>query len=235
MPHLNIQQILIRILVLTLSLSVHEYAHARTADRLGDDTAKAMGRLTLNPAHHIDVMGAIAFILLGFGWAKPVPVNPVKFSRDKVKDMRSGMMKVSLAGPVSNLIIAFIANLLLEISTLLYAVIGNGQAIQSANHPFSLWITILYAFYYSNIFLAIFNILPIPPLDGSKVLGAFLPNQAYYKYMSWQRYSGMILLAFFILGGGILSKIMTILAVPIDYILSKPVHLLFSYIGQSVI
>lgn len=115
MPQFDIQQILIRILVLTLSLSVHEYAHARMAYHLGDDTAARQGRLTINPAKHIDPIGAVAFVIAGFGWARPVPVNPVNFDRERVKTMRSGMMRVALAGPVSNLIIAFIANFIYQL------------------------------------------------------------------------------------------------------------------------
>ncbi len=232
MSQLNIQQILIRILVLTLSLSVHEYAHAWMANRLGDDTAKRQGRLTLSPMQHIDIMGAIAFILLGFGWAKPVPVNPARFSRDKVKTIRSGMMKVSIAGPVSNLIIAFISYFILQLSIFITHKVGLTSNLMTGSiNPLTLWIAILSTFYYSNIFLAIFNMLPVPPLDGSKVLGAFLPDKLYYQYMSWQRYTSMILLVLFVLGGGIISRILSAIAMPVEFVISKPIDLLFSLIS----
>lgn len=233
MPRFNLQQILIRILVLTLSLSVHEYAHARIAYHLGDDTAEKQGRLTLNPIQHIDPLGALAFILVGFGWAKPVPVNPVRFARDKVKSMRSGMMKVAVAGPISNLIIAFIANFVLQIVYLLINLSNNPQALKQSQ-IISIVILILSAFYVSNVFLALFNLLPIPPLDGSRVLGAFLPNQAYYKYMQIQRYSTIILLILIYVGGGVLSRILTIIKVPIDYVLTYPINAFFNWLTGMI-
>ena len=236
MPNFNLQQILIRILVLTLSLSVHEYAHARVAYELGDDTAARQGRLTLNPATHIDPLGAIAFILAGFGWAKPVPVNPARFSRDKVKTMRSGMMRVAIAGPISNLIISFIANVIFQLIILIIKIIGNFSLL---NNPiFDVIFAILNSFIYSNIFLAIFNMLPIPPLDGSRVLGAFLSDRAYAKYMQFQRYSFIIMFALIFLGGGILSRIMSFISIPVQYVILYPVNVylillvIFSYRWQ---
>ncbi len=229
MPRFDLQQILIRILVLSLSLSVHEYAHARTAFRLGDDTAEKQGRLTLNPISHLDPLGTIAFIIIGFGWAKPVPVNPVRFSRNKVKTMRFGMMQVAIAGPISNLILAFIANFLLQI---VYLIINltNRSYVMGGNHVLDLFILILSAFYFSNLFLALFNLLPVPPLDGSRVLGAFLPNEKYYKYMQIQRYSSIILLLLIFVGGGLISKILNWISVPINFVLTYPVNALFRWL-----
>lgn len=235
MPHFDIQQTLIRILVLTLSLSVHEYAHARVAYALGDDTAARMGRLTLNPAQHIDPLGALAFILVGFGWARPVPVNPVRFSRTKVKTMRSGMMWVAVAGPISNLIIAFVANLLLQILNLVHLLVFKQSIMATGNPVINILVTVIYAFYFSNIFLAIFNLLPIPPLDGSKVLGVFLPDRAYAKYMDLQRYSTMIMLVVIFMGGGILSKIMMTISRPISFVISQPVNWLFAWLNQLIV
>lgn len=234
MPQFNIQQILIRVLVLTLSLSVHEYAHARTAFKLGDDTAARQGRLTLNPMQHLDLFGALAFIIVGFGWAKPVPVNPANFSRDKVKDMRFGMLRVAIAGPVSNLIIAFFANFLLQLINFILILTGNPMTFQ-INPILNIVYLLLTTFYFSNIFLALFNMLPIPPLDGSKVLGAFLPNQAYYKYMEFQRYSGIIMLVLIFLGGGILGRIIRFISIPMDWILSTPINFLFQLLFKMFV
>lgn len=233
MPRFDIQQILIRVLVLTFSLSIHEYAHARTAYKLGDDTAARQGRLTLSPLKHLDLYGAIAFVIAGFGWAKPVPVNPANFSRDKVKDMRFGMLRVAIAGPASNLIIAFFANLILQLLYFILILTGNLLAFQS-NPIFNIIFLILSSFYFSNIFLALFNMLPIPPLDGSKVLGAFLPNRLYYQYMAFQRYSGIVMLILIFFGGGILGRIIRFISIPIDWLLSTPVNLLFNLLINAV-
>lgn len=229
MQNFNLQQTLIRILVLTLSLSIHEYSHARMAYHLGDDTAARQGRLTLNPTAHIDLFGALAFILIGFGWAKPVPVNSSRFSRDKVKSARSGMMKVALAGPVSNLILSFFMNVILQIIILILTIANKTSLLN--NTVISLLILILNSFIYSNIYLAIFNMLPIPPLDGSNVLGVVLSDKAYYKYIKIQKYSGIIMLLLVFFGGSILSTIMRYISIPIQYILLYPVNLLFSFLG----
>ena len=233
MPQFNIQQILIRILVLTLSLSVHEYAHARMAYHLGDDTAARQGRLTLNPLKHIDPLGAVAFVIAGFGWAKPVPVNPVNFDRNKVKTMRSGMMRVAIAGPISNLIISFIANFIYQLLNFIL-VAFKVQINSSVSGIVQLVFTILIVFYSANISLALFNMLPIPPLDGSRVLGAFLSESAYYKYMSIQRYSMIILFALIVFGGGILGRVISFVMILIDYILRVPVETLFSFLINLV-
>ncbi|NLM19065.1 MAG: site-2 protease family protein [Clostridiaceae bacterium] len=234
MPRIDIQEILIRLLVLTLSLSTHEYAHAWMAYKLGDDTAERQGRLTLNPMKHLDPLGAFAFIFAKIGWARPVPVNPTRFNRNKVKNMRTGMMCVALAGPVSNLIIAFIANLIYQI--LRFVIIAFKVTV---NTGFAGLIDILFlilaAFYASNISLALFNMLPIPPLDGSRVLGGFLSDKAYHKYMSIQQYSMIILFALIIFGRGIIGRIIGYAAIPIDYVLRVPVESLFKALSKAIV
>ncbi|HHU54134.1 MAG TPA: site-2 protease family protein [Clostridiaceae bacterium] len=234
MPRIDIQQILIRMLVLTLSLSTHEYAHAKTAYRLGDDTAERMGRLTLNPIKHLDPLGALAFIVAGFGWARPVPVNPVKFDRKKVKTMRAGMMRVALAGPVSNLFIAFIANLFYQILKFVLIAL-KVTANRGVAGVIEILFLILVTFYASNISLALFNMLPIPPLDGSRVLGGFLSDRAYQRYMSLQQYSMIILFVIIVFGGGIIGKIIGYIAIPIDYVLRVPVEALFDALIKAVL
>jgi Zn-dependent protease len=155
------------VIPLILSLSVHECAHAWAAFRLGDDTARLLGRMTINPLAHIDPIGTLVLPMLGvpFGWAKPVPVNPLRFTRRV--SMRTGMMFTALAGPLSNLAIALIGTVLL--------------ALVLRFHPFALRTTeavthLLWTLTGMNVVLAVFNMLPIPPLDGSRVVDALLPR-----------------------------------------------------------
>jgi Zn-dependent protease len=152
---------------LWLSLSVHEWAHARTAFRLGDDTAKLLGRMTLNPLAHIDPVGTLLFPLLGipFGWARPVPVQPQRFHAGV--NMRTGMMIVAVAGPLANLALAALAIALVMVVAGFRVVPGH-------------WIVPTYRFLNTmvliNVLLASFNALPIPPLDGSRVADALMPR-----------------------------------------------------------
>ena len=162
---------------LIIAIVVHEYAHARVAVAMGDFTPKATGRLTLNPMAHLDPIGLLMLLLCQFGWAKPVMVNPLNF-----KNYKRGELLVALAGPAVNLITAFLALLILQI--LATAVVEMTTGVRMV---FSL--IILY-----NINFAIFNMIPIPPLDGSKVLMSFLPSNLQYKLMSLERYSFIILI-----------------------------------------
>ncbi len=152
---------------LWLSLSVHEFAHAWSAFRLGDDTAALMGRMTLNPLAHIDPIGTLLLPLMGvpFGWAKPVPVQPQRFRRD-IK-METGMMLTAVAGPISNLVLA-------AVSILLFALLIRFQPLQGA--AFDSASSLLSMMIFLNVVLAVFNILPIPPLDGSRVADALMPR-----------------------------------------------------------
>ena len=168
-----IRLISIAIIVL-LILPLHEYAHARVAYKLGDSTAKNVGRLTINPFKSVDIIGALAMFVFGFGWAKAVPVNPNRF-----KNPKKGMALTAVAGPIVNLIAGFICCFLQNLVNVIYI---SG----AVSYDTGTWI---YSFLYFcgtiNIGLAVFNILPIPPLDGSRVLAAFLPDSAiksYYKY-----------------------------------------------------
>lgn len=181
---------------LLIALTIHEYAHGRVAYYLGDHTAKAHGRLTLNPLDHIDPIGLILLAIAGFGWAKPVPINPVNFSRRIT--MKAGMLYVSLAGPVSNLIMAF---LFLGASDLYLRFFATGGlfipwSMATYPHPTLYWIVML------NIFLAIFNLIPIPPLDGSKILRAILPRKLEASFAQIEQY-GFIILILLIFTGGI--------------------------------
>jgi Zn-dependent protease len=190
----------IAILIPTVALSiiVHEVAHGWVAYRLGDSTAKNLGRLTLNPLPHIDIIGTVLLPLIMyftagavFGWAKPVPFNPHNFHRHI--DVKKGTMWVALAGPGSNLIIAFLASFILVLV----------KKIVPSSHPFLYYTLVLtaQAFVTINICLAILNLIPIPPLDGSKVVMRFLPSKYYSLYLRLERYGFLILIILLISGG----------------------------------
>jgi Zn-dependent protease len=155
-----------------IASTVHEYFHAWTAVKLGDPTPKAEGRLTLNPLAHIDPIGAIMMVIFRFGWSKPVPVNYWNFEK-----RRQGMALTALAGPVSNLILA-------AFSGLLYQLLGS----------YSLIAFFLYVFATINISLAVFNVLPIPPLDGHKIINGILPRRISYWWESLEKYSWILIL-----------------------------------------
>ncbi len=178
--HAKLIYTLITLVALLATLVIHELCHGLSAYALGDPTARRDGRLSLNPLRHIEPFGALLMLLVGFGWAKPVSVNPRFFEKPK-----RDMALTAMAGPMSNFLLAFIAVGCMKLFP--------PAAIFSNNY---LWY--LYQFFsYMAILstgLGLFNLIPIPPLDGSKVLAAFLPDRIYWRYMSLERY-GMLLLA----------------------------------------
>lgn len=171
--------ILYSIIPALLCITFHELAHGFVAYRLGDPTAKRMGRLTLNPLRHMDLFGFVMMIFFHFGWAKPVPVNMRNF-----KNPKRGMAITALAGPVANLILAAVALLLYG---LLFIPLVNTAALEPMSE-------ILLCTAYLSINLAIFNLIPIPPLDGSKVLFSVISDEAYEKLMRYERFGMVILL-----------------------------------------
>ena len=176
--------ILILAFCVLFSLSVHEFSHGLAAYAVGDKTAKYSGRLSLNPLAHLDPFGAICLFLFGFGWAKPVPVNPWNF-----KNKKGGMILTALAGPFSNFLLAFIA-------MVIYTLLG-GLRFSSASFGFTLASVFYELAYYMimiNLGLGLFNLIPIPPLDESKVLTAILPERTYFKLMDYERYGFIILI-----------------------------------------
>lgn len=200
-----------------LSLSVHEWAHAWSAFRLGDDTASRQGRLTLNPLAHIDPLGTIILPLLGFpiGWAKPVPVNPLRFRREVT--MKTGMMITAVAGPLSNLVLAILSavGLGLMVRFGLTQVAGRG-----------LW-KFLEAGLYLNVGLCLFNMLPLPPLDGSRVADFFMPYRLRPQWEQFSRYGVLILGAIMILGVG-----RTLLVTPVDAVVEQLARIVAMVAGR---
>ncbi|RJX18284.1 MAG: site-2 protease family protein [Desulfobulbus sp.] len=182
-----LQQIIILAPPFLFALTFHELAHGYVAWRLGDPTAKNAGRLTMNPLKHLDPLGVLAFIIMKIGWAKPVPVNPVYF-----RDPRQGMLLVALAGPGANMLLAVASAILVKLLLTLHPFIPlfllNPLAQMLAA---SVWI---------NVMLAVFNLVPIPPLDGSKILAGVLPPEMARGYEKLEPYGFILLLILFYLG-----------------------------------
>ncbi|MBR5203071.1 MAG: site-2 protease family protein [Clostridia bacterium] len=179
-----------RLFVIFCTMPIHEYAHALIATKLGDQTPRLSGRLTLNPMAHISPIGAVMMLLCGFGYAKPVGVNPRNF-----KDVKKGMAVTALAGPIANLLMGFVfitgsvfcMNLIKEPTILIYAIFN-----------FLTFAGVL------NVNLAVFNLLPIPPLDGSRILQLLIPGKYYYKFLEYERY--ITIIVFVLIMTGVLSE-----------------------------
>ena len=179
---------------IVLALSVHEFSHALAANSLGDPTAKMMGRLTLDPLAHLDPFGFIALFLFGFGWAKPVPFNP-----DNLKNRKLGTVIISIAGPLSNLVMAVIFSLLLK-----NVIDPMGNEILNAIFTYGVVI---------NVSLMAFNLIPLPPLDGSRILTAVLPYEAEMWVYEHEQYINLVIIILLLTGG--VSRIMSPIVTPL--------------------
>lgn len=217
--------------VVLMALSVHETAHGYVALKLGDPTARNLGRLTLNPVKHIDPIGFVCMLLFRVGWAKPVPIVTRNF-----KNPRRDMAISGAAGPISNLILAVLHLVILRIAMIF---ITNGYADEAlgfyvaylagksftgsvAFTALSLLVYLLYLGTVMNISLAIFNLIPIPPFDGSRIFYAFLPPKIYFGVMKYERIIMLVMLVLFALG---------FLTGPLGWLLSKITNGLFFLVG----
>ncbi len=185
-----------------IAITVHESCHGLSALWLGDDTAKRLGRISLNPLHHLDVVGFLMMVVAHFGWAKPVPVNPYRMT--KVKSPKVGMAITAAAGPISNLLLALIFSFLAALFSIFYYddALARYAAGTMADQQTPLFY--LYEFFYVcmilNAGLAVFNLIPISPLDGSKILAIFLPDKAHAWLMRYEKYGFIILAALLFTG-----------------------------------
>lgn len=190
-----------------IAITIHEYAHALMAYRCGDPTAKLMGRMTLNPLAHLDPMGTIFLLLVGFGWGRPVPTNPNNY------EQRSDGIKVAIAGIIANLLLATLLAIPIRIATL-----------QGINIENNIWLSLLEILADINIILAAFNILPIPPLDGSHIVEYFLD---YETALTYQRYGPFLLLIVIIFD--------RVSNISILYIVMEPIIRIFSLITKGTL
>ncbi len=209
-------ELLLRFPIVIIALVVHEVAHGFVAYKLGDPTAKYMGRLSLNPMRHLDPIGAICMLLFRFGWARPVPINPAYFKNPKV-----GMALSSLAGPTANIILSFIGSFFYVLSVKLANLILAATQISALVTPLSYVCQFFALFAILNMSLAIFNLIPLPPLDGSRILSIVLPQKAYFGMMKYERHIGIgfmivLLVDSYFLGGyitGALSAVVWFIVV----------------------
>lgn len=213
---MNLTSLLLSIPPILFALSFHEYAHGWMANRLGDPTAKNEGRLTLNPLAHLDPLGTLMIVILHFGWAKPVPVNPYNLA-----DPKKDMLKIALAGPVSNVLMAAATGMLIRLMQ------GMGMRVDGSFLGFFQYM--LYFLVMINLVLAIFNMIPVPPLDGSKILFGLLPTEYEESFIRYESKGPIILLGLVIVNN--------FFGIPIFSTLISPFVTFFSsiFVGRNLI
>ncbi len=204
-----IYQLIYTLPAVLIAISMHEFAHGYVSYKLGDPTPEQSGRLTLNPLAHLDPLGALALLVFKFGWAKPVGVNPYYY-----KNKKKGMVMVSLAGPIMNFTLAFL-------SIAIMGIILKTTGGYVGNFVFYIFNFLNYLFII-NIGLGVFNLIPVPPLDGSKVLGAVLPTDKYFKYMKYEKYGMGILLALLYFN---------VLSLPLNAVLGSISNIMWNVVG----
>jgi len=205
-----IQSVLFLIPVVLVSITIHELAHGFISYKLGDPTPRYQGRLTLNPLKHLDPLGALMFLLVGFGWAKPVQINPAYY-----KNRKKGLVLVSLAGPLSNILVAFIFSIPMYMIAVKTS--NNPAVVFKASYTLymagfgirSLIFNLCRNFYTINIIFAIFNLIPVPPLDGSKILSVILPQKYYYKIYQYEQVLVILLMVLIFVFPNIIFTIMS--------------------------
>lgn len=202
--------------VIFITLPIHEWAHGFVSTRLGDPTPRYQGRLTLNPMSHIDQKGALLLLLFGIGWAKPVQVNARYY-----KNSKWGMALVALAGPMANLLLSLVALILFYLFSLFNFIASYFIA------------DFLFYIAYISVYLAVFNLIPIPPFDGSRILFTFLPQKYYFKIMQYERYIFIGLMALFLLDSriGIISDSIGAVAINVLNLISRIASLPFTLLG----
>ena len=218
-PTLVIMQLLSTAFVVFFTLPIHQYAQALVATKLGDQTARLSGRLTLSPLAHIDLLGAIMIFLVGVGYGKPVPVNMYNFN---MKNKKAGLALVSLASPVSSIILAAIFMLLNNICSVIYEYTAMPELLSTI---------IAYFFYFAasiNITLAVFSLIPIPPLAGSRILFAIIPDKYYYAIMKYERQIMIVMLVLLMTGvfSTPIAALSNILYNALNTLISLPFNLL---------
>lgn len=211
----NIGSFIILLPIRLIAIIGHELGHAWVSTKLGDPTPRNTGRLTINPLAHLDFYGTLLMLFTGFGWAKPVMINPMYY-----KDRKKGTALVSIAGPLANLVMATVGMIIYALLVVLHAKMGLSKSI------FGALSNIAYVFIYTNLCFMVFNLIPIPPLDGSKVLGMFLPDRTYYKMLEYEQFSMILIMVLSlsgafsrIIGTGV-NVIFNLLAGPINRMLN---------------
>lgn len=220
-------QLLLSVPIVLFALSFHEAAHAFAAYKMGDRTAFNLGRMTINPAKHLDVWGTLCMIVFGFGWAKPVPINARNFENPK-----KGMAISAIAGPLANFFLGTISTVLWVLMYYLgLKVIITGQTSEFVINLFSVIHTFFFWSAMYNFVFTVFNLIPVPPFDGSRFFGIFLPTKLYFQIMKYERYTFLAVFAINLILSRIFGIYMTsFIAEKLMWLIAKPFDLLFAKI-----